>query len=438
MLNLSAKIALIAALTSFSVVYAQKTEQTASVSPQEVPATLTGEWFGVRTRLRNAGINVTGNYTSEFVTNATGGVKHDATETGQFSFGTTIDTRKLFGLKGGLIQFTTTDRRGDDLDSLAQLNVIQDVQEVFGRGRVWRLTEFWYQQELPLDFDIKLGRTTQGTDFARFSCDFQNLSLCGSQAGSIAGDYWYNYPVSVAGARLRLKKEKWYVIGGAYSSNPHNLDENFAFSHTGATGVLTPLEFGWSPKLGSDHLPGKYRIGGWYDNSKADDVLLGQDHRPTAITGLPSLIRDGRYGGYFMFEQQLFGTHREDPLRGMQVTHGINLFLNVTQTDRYTEETDNEISIGLFYTGPFKARPTDDLAFAVSRTNINSRAALNQVLANPGLKKPVAEYETELYYSLHVKRWFILRPNIQYVADPSGLKTSPNVVAFGVKSVASF
>ncbi len=49
MLNLSAKIALIAALTSCSVVYAQKTEQTASVSPQEVPATLTGEWFGVRT-----------------------------------------------------------------------------------------------------------------------------------------------------------------------------------------------------------------------------------------------------------------------------------------------------------------------------------------------------------------------------------------------------
>src|ERR1700736_2797549 len=117
MFNLSARIVLIAALSSFSVVNAQTTELPASVPPQEIPATLTGEWFGVRTRLRNAGVNLTGNYTSEFATNATGGVRHDATETGQFSFGATIDTNKLFGLRGGLVQFTATDRRGDDLNS---------------------------------------------------------------------------------------------------------------------------------------------------------------------------------------------------------------------------------------------------------------------------------------------------------------------------------
>jgi len=438
MLHLSAKLALVVVFSSLSLARAQTPEQSTSVSAQEVPSTLAGEWFGVRTRLRNAGVNLTGNYTGEVATNALGGQKHDVTETGQFSLGATIDTSKLFRLKGGLIQFTATDRRGDDLNTLAQLNVIQDVQEVYGRGRVWRLTEFWYQQQLPLKLDIKLGRTTQGTDFARFSCDFQNLSLCGSQAGSIAGDYWYNYPVSVAGARLRLHHEKWYAMAGAYSSNPHNLDEDFAFVHSGTTGVLAPLEFGWTPKIGSDRLPGRYRIGGWYDSSQADDVLLGKDHQPTAITGLPPLRRDGRYGGYLMFEQQLFGTYREDPLRGPQVTRGVNLFLNITQTDRYTEKTDNEISVGLFYTGPFHARPMDDLAFAISRTNINSRAALNQVLAKPGSEKPIAEYETELYYSLHMTKWLIFRPNVQYVADPSGLKSSPNVFVFGVKSLLSF
>lgn len=197
------------------------------------------------------------------------------------------------------------------------------------------------------------------------------------------------------------------------------------------------MEFGWTPKFDSNNLPGKYRIGGWYDSSHADDGLLGQDHRPTAITGLPPLRRDGRFGAYLMLEQQLFGTHREDPRRGPQVTQGINLFLNVTQTDRDTEKSDNELAIGLFYTGLFRARPTD-LGFAVARTHINSRAALNQVLANPGSEKLVAEYETELYYSLHVQKWLILRPNIQCVANPSGLNTSTNVIAFGIKSMVSF
>jgi carbohydrate-selective porin OprB len=97
-INLSATIVLIAGLSSFSVINEQTSEQTASVPPARGHATtLTGEWFGVRPRSRNAGVNVAGKYTSEFATNVTGRVKHDATKAGQLVLGATIDTKTLFG-----------------------------------------------------------------------------------------------------------------------------------------------------------------------------------------------------------------------------------------------------------------------------------------------------------------------------------------------------
>jgi porin len=401
------------------------------------PATLTGEWGGLRTKLRDDGIDLTAGYTSEFAANVQGGERHDATETGQFAFGAKIDTDKLFGLRGGTIQATITYRRGKDLDLRAGLDNLQQVQEVYGRGQTWRLTELWYQQQLGGGFDIKAGRLVQGGDFSSFSCSFENLSFCGAPVGNVAGDYWYNYPVAQWGARLRVKHPDWYAMVGAYENNPNNLDNDFALSHGGATGVLVPVEFGWTPHLGPQHLPGSYRVGGWYNSSNAPDVLIGSNREPFAISGLDPIQKTGRYGGYILLQQQLTGTFSEDA-DGPKATHGLSVFLNVTQTDRSTERLDNQIAAGLFYVGPFAARPKDDVGLAFARTAVNSRAAESELLAAPNSEKARAEYDAELYYSINVRPWLIVRPNIQYVADPGGYDTSTNLVILGVKSAITF
>lgn len=402
------------------------------------PSTLTGEWGGLRTKLRDDGVDLTAGYVSEFAANVQGGERHDATETGQFSFGATIDTDKLLGLKGGTLQATITFRRGHDLGQRAGLGELQQVQEVYGRGQTWRLTELWYQQQITPSLDLKLGRLVMGSDFASFSCDFENLAFCGAPVGNIAGDYWYNYPVAQWGARLRTKHRNWYAMIGAYENNPRNLDNDFALSHGGATGVLVPFELGWTPHLGPNGLPGTYRVGGWYNSSNATDVLVGDDRRPTAITGLDPMTHSGRFGGYVMIQQQLTGTYQDDPVKGPKVTHGLSVFLNITQTDRNTEKTDNQTAIGATYVGPLAIRPKDDIGFAVARTNFNGRAAEALVLATPGSEKPDAEYEAELYYGIHFRDWLTVRPNVQYVVNPGGYHDARNLVVFGIKSGVTF
>jgi carbohydrate-selective porin OprB len=60
------------------------------------------------------------------------------------------------------------------------------------------------------------------------------------------------------------------------------------------------------------------------------------------------------------------------------------------------------------------------------------------MLTRPGSQLRVAEYEAELYYGLHFPMGLGIRPNLQYVANPSGLAASAGVIVFGIKSVLNF
>ncbi len=366
----------------------------------------------------------------------TGGERERARETGQFVFGATIDTDKLVGLKGGTFQATVTYRRGDDLGAAAGLGVLQQVQEVYGRGTTWRLTQFWYQQVLANGhLDLKLGRLTQGEDFAPFSCVFMNLSFCGAPPGNLAGDYWYNWPISQWGARARVRSGEFYVMAGAYEINPRNLDTNFTLGHVhGATGVMVPIELGYTPRHGLAGLPGTYKIGGWYNTSEADDVGLDINRQPRAVTGLAPLRRDGRYGFYAQFQQQLTGTASDSP-KGPQTVRGLVAFLNITQTDRRTSVTDNQIAAGFFYTGLLSIRPKDDFEVAIARTNVNGRS-IDPILH--GAARPNAEYAMEIAYGLHATDWLVLRPNVQYIVDPGGFSRADDVTILGLKGSVQF
>ena len=139
-----------------------------------------------------------------------------------------------------------------------------------------------------------------------------------------------------------------------------------------------------------------------------------------------------------MIQQQLTGTYKDDPKTGPKATQGLSVFLNFTQGDRQSSATDNQLAVGLFFTGPLPSRKDDDLGLAIARTNVNGRQAEEDGLLTPGRPRPKAEYATELYYSLHVRPWLILRPNVQYIVDPGGYSDMTDVVVLGLKTAITF
>jgi porin len=405
-------------------------------APQPFSDDLTLDWDGIRSEWYDKGIDFRIGYVSETATNVQGGDKELVRYTDQITFTTTLDLDKLLGLNQAKFRMTITDRNGDNLSSDANLQSLQQVQELYGRDQTWRWTQFWYQQKY-LDglVDWKIGRITEGEDFAAFSCEFMNLTFCGAQPGNIVGSYWYNWPVSQWATEVKLSlKGLGYLQIGAFDVNSDYLQNKYSLDvwrPGNSSGVLVPVEFGWLPSFGGG-LKGSYKFGAWYNSSTAPDVVENTYGQPLAINGGQPLMRHGQYGAYVNFLQQLTA-----PSAGQ----GLSVFFNATYADRRTSAQDNQIATGLFYKGTFKSRPEDELGFAIGRSHVNSRIADVETqidAANPGsVGIQGYEYAGELFYAVHINRWLELRPNVQYVVQPGGIARNTNDVIVGLRFSAA-
>lgn len=396
---------------------------------------LTGDWGGLRAKLLDAGLDFQIGYTFEGAANPSGGDRREATGAGQLSVGATADLGKLLGDPGASFQVTFTHRDGRNLTADTGIDPLQQAQEVYGRGDVWRLTQFFYDQALFDDVvDLKLGRMTVGEDFAAFSCDFENLSFCGSQPGNLAGDYWYNWPISQWGARLKIHDgPRFYLETAIYHYDPRNLDpgKGLTLELGGGRGALVPVEAAWTPALGPRKLPGAYKIGAWWGDIPGADVFLNQARQPLVLFGGAPLQRRDRYGAYVNLQQQVTGSASPGD------DHGLTLFLNLTQTDPETEAADRQISLGASYLG-LPGRPKDTVALAFATTHVNDRLARADALLDAeglaDVPPPRSEYVWELDYDAQAANWLSLRPNLQFIHQPGGIPGRPDALVVGIKA----
>jgi porin len=282
--------------------------------------------------------------------------------------------------------------------------------------------------------DWKIGRLTGGEDFADFSCEFTNLALCGPAPGNIAVNYWYNWPVSQWATRLRTSfKGFGYVQLGVFEVNSRFLQTQNSLNLAdpgGATGVLLPFEVGWEPVFGRS-LAGSYKFGGWYNSSRAPDVVDNTNRRPVLLAGGKPYEHNGEYGEYVNCVQQLTTASPGAP------TRGLSAFLKATFADRRTSRIDSQIALGGLFAGPFASRPNDEIGVGFARTHINSRIADAEALLDATARAPVpvqgSEYVGDIFYSVRAGAWLELRPDLQYVHQPGGIAHTTDDVVVGVR-----
>jgi porin len=408
-------------------------------APQPFSPELFLDWHDIREMLSQLGIDFRIGYVSESATNLQGGSQQLWRYTDQWTFWTHLDLEKLLAVPRGQFDIIITDRNGRNLSADANLESLQQVQELYGRGQTWRWTEFWYEQgSRNGGLDWKIGRMPVGNDFAAFSCDFMNLTFCGSAPGNIVGNYWYNWPVSEWATRIKATSARFgYVELGAYAINPSLLLTRNAMNlgnPPGTTGVLAPFEVAWLPAFRG--LAGSYKIGGWYSSATAPDVVDNTAGKPLVIDGGAPLMHHGQYGAYANFEQRLTATD------GRGTPRGLSLFVNATYADRGTSTLDSQISLGILYVGPIASRPHDELGVAAGETHVNSRVAAAERLQNEEGDGPVPvqteEWAGEIFYDLHLAGWLDLRPNFQYVAQPGAVVGRRSDLIFGMRVAMNF
>ncbi|MFJ2363194.1 carbohydrate porin [Pseudomonas sp. NPDC087697] len=407
---------------------------------------LTGDWGGLRTEWLEKGYDIQLEHGGEFASNLKGGYNDDKTArwTEQFVFGLKVDLQKAMGIEHATFKMAITERDGRSLtnDRITDPRVggYTSSQEVYGRGQTWRLTQLWLSKGFLDDgaLDIKVGRFGPGEDFNSFPCDFQSLTFCGSQVGNWAGSIWFNWPVSQLAGRVKYSlNPEVFVQVGAYNQNPSNLEvgNGFKLDGSGTKGTIFPVELVWSPKV--QGLPGEYRVGYYYSTASANDVLKDVNGQPQPLTGDGFKSHTSK-SGYWLVAQQQITSHNGDASRGL------SLFANLTLHDKDTNQVDNFIQAGMVYTGLFDSRPKDAIGFGVARVHTNSdyreRAQLqNQVNGATDYNDPASiplqhsEYSSEVYYGFHVTNWLTVRPNLQYVRYPGGVREVDSAVIGGIK-----
>jgi porin len=401
---------------------------------------LTGDWGGWRTKLHDWGVEFRSQYISETAGNPVGGRKQSQRYTQEYNLGIKFDLEKLIDLDGGQVIFNLTRRDGADLKPV--IGSLRSPQEKYGAGMTTRLTELSYVQKLFNDhLELEIGYEPVGNDFAtsKIFCVFQSGMYCGhNPALSSNSNGWYNYPTGQWGANIKFIEGDFYTQFGAYQANPELGDAGHGFDlGFSGTGALVPVEFGWVPDKGLLDLPGKYKVGFYYDTSDAMDVLRDAYGRNAGLTGLDRRTVNGRYGGWIQGEQMIHRTPGYDDRK-----HGLTLFATLVLGDKATATYDYAVTGGFAQAGTFEGRPDDVFGFAIGTVHVNGNTALfqrGQNFVDPGsVRVQTNEIVYEVDYQYQATPWLQLRPNLQYIQHVGGTGQYPNALVFGLTTSINF
>src|SRR5262249_49512857 len=125
---------------------------------------LLGDWYGLRTRLEDAGITPSLTFVTNLAGNPVGGMRHGFTEADNTGLNLVFDLDKLYGVEGGTFIFTTSQRSGANLSAIDIGNTFT-TQQVYGR-ETWQVINVAYLHKF-LDgrVELRTGRIAAGDVF---------------------------------------------------------------------------------------------------------------------------------------------------------------------------------------------------------------------------------------------------------------------------------
>lgn len=412
---------------------------------------LLGDWNGERQALQDKGYKFDMSFVNQSASNVDGGYNDDQRiyNASQLKLGASFDLDKIAGWKDTQASLVITERDGASLATkrtadprAAQLST---TQEIYGRGQSWRINQMWIKKGFDDNkFQVKFGRMGFSEDFNSSQCEFQNWGLCGSLLGKVVGDVWYNAPVSVWAINAKYQfTPEWSIATGVYEVNSQDTKENGGFNleMRETSGATIPVELAWKPKLNG--LPGEYKVGAFYSTADATDIATDANGN-FASSAAKRKVHDNKHSFWINMQQKLT-ENPSDPKRGLYAT------ANFTFNDKATSKVEYSQQFALWYKGLFDMRPQDSIALGVARFQVNKRvtALEESINASNGLTsadylnasyKPVQhdEVDVELNYTYNWSPSIMIRPNIQYIHQPGGVKEVDDAWVAGLSVRVNF
>ncbi len=400
-----------------------------TASPWSPPETqcgyMTGNWGGWRDRLADEGVTFSSSYVMDVLADPVGGRKTGQTVYNHsWGMDMNVDLEKAAEIKGLQFHISALWRAGANISH-------KYIGNTFTASSIYGSQEFklysLYLQETLFDgnFDIKIGRTSAGDDFASSPIYwlYINNAIDGNPISLPINLPFSTYPNATWGGRALLRfPHDLYTMVGIYDGDPRvGRDEAHGcdFSLRLKRGVFLVQEVGYKPNQaqGSTGLPGNYKLGGFYDTGTFRDLYRDSYGGSSVVSGRPLAKHIGNYGFYAHADQMIYREKEGSD-------QGLTPWAAITWAPGNLNQFPLFIDGGVFYKGLIPTRDQDILAIGTAYgmwSNDLARLTQDNITYNGSTDhKKVYEMMFDFTYKVQINPWLYIQPDMQYILHPGG------------------
>lgn len=391
---------------------------------------LTGDWFGARTKLQDAGISFDPLFAVGYQQNFRGGANtHNAHDVAGMAF---WNLEFDFG-KMGLAPGATFFARGSqswhsgirpDVGSLTHPGV---VVSTLGDSEI-EIQKWWWRQRLFDDrLEFRLGKLYTGDTM-------DTVEYAGNPIGKFMNEALFRnmtVPETIGlGTFVKVWPTDWLYLAGQVVDAESDLDINrrgtggFDSTFHGPARFLTYGELGFLPAelpVAEGWWPGHYRFGVWHDFTPKT-VFIND------LGGRRAEQLDNSDVGFYMNLDQMVWKENQYPTD----KQGLGLFVRYGLTHKHVNLINHYWAVGAEYTGLLPSRDTDTLGFGVTQSILSGQH-----------RRTIDEFDDretvyELYYAFKLTPWCTISPDIQIITNPGGQKGARDALVGGLRITMSF
>ena len=423
--------------------------------------TLTGDWDGARTTLKNkAGIDFTLNYIGESLAVLSGGLRRRASYEGRLELSVDTDLQKLVGWTGSGTHFTIYQIHDGGRNAADSVGSIVDSSNIDALPTT-RLFTAWFQQGFFEDrFSVRIGKIGADDEFIGSPTAGGLINSTFGWASVLANNMTSGgpvYPLATPGVRVAVKPTEQLTMQGALFSGdpaggycnggiPQECDKyGTTFSFSGGALWMGELQYSINQGKQTTGLPGVYKFGGWYATTNFADQHFGHNATNGVVsladpTATGPLYRRSDWGLYAVADQMVWRSEERS----------LNLFVRGGFVPSDRNLISYYVDGGAGIKGPLNGRPNDMFTFGIAYARISRDAsALDQdTLVRNGPPFPIRDAEVvfELSYTAQIAPWWTLQPDLQYIVGPRGSVPDPinpnlpigNALVAGIRSTIKF
>ncbi|MBX6327078.1 MAG: carbohydrate porin [Pseudolabrys sp.] len=442
------------ALGPAAVQAAEQTRPVASIWEQD---TLTGDWGGARTALKDSGVDVTLNYIGETHAVLSGGINRRASYEGRLEFSVDTDLEKLIGWKGATTHVTVFQIHNGGRNAADNIGSIFDPSNIDAVPTT-RLFTAWFEQSVNDRMSLRIGQLAGDDEFIVSPTAGGLINGTFGWAAILAANMTSGgpaYPLATPGARLKVNAaDDLTLLAAVFSGDPAGSDchdvpqqcnkHGTTFSFTGGSLWMGEAQYAINQGKDAKGLAGVYKLGVWYATADFADQHFGLNSSGAAVSladpaAVAALDHRGNWGLYGVADQMVW--------RGEAAS--LNLFLRGGASPSDRNLLSFYVDGGAGFKGLLPGRANDVLTFGVAYGRISpAAAALDRDIALAAPPYPIRDYELlfELSYQAQLAPWWIVQPDIQYIVHPGGHVPDPNNPAAavgdafiaGIRSIVKF